>query len=99
MMSRSSPDFPAETGQVSRRAVLQGGLAATALLTVGGRVVGPGWTADAAADPTPSSVPADSDGEWPAYGRDAGGMRHSPLTQINRENVAGSDRRLDLPHR
>jgi len=25
--------------------------------------------------------------EWPAYGRDPGGMRHSPLTQINRDNV------------
>ena len=25
--------------------------------------------------------------EWPAYGRDAGGMRHSPLTQIDRANV------------
>ena len=26
-------------------------------------------------------------GEWPAYARDPGGMRHSPLTQINRDNV------------
>ena len=25
--------------------------------------------------------------EWPAYARDPGGMRHSPLTQINRDNV------------
>src|SRR5689334_14654083 len=25
--------------------------------------------------------------EWPAYGHDAGGMRYSPLTAINRENV------------
>jgi len=29
-----------------------------------------------------------TDGNWPYYGRDAGGMRYSPLTQINRENVA-----------
>lgn len=29
------------------------------------------------------------DNDWPAYGRDAGGARHSPLTQITRENVAG----------
>src|SRR6202030_3286281 len=29
-----------------------------------------------------------NDGEWPYYGHDAGGMRFSPLTQINRENVA-----------
>src|SRR5215212_6908531 len=27
--------------------------------------------------------------EWPAYGRDAGGMRHSPLGQITPRNVAG----------
>jgi quinoprotein glucose dehydrogenase len=26
--------------------------------------------------------------DWPAYGNDAGGMRHSSLSQINRENVA-----------
>ncbi len=25
--------------------------------------------------------------EWPAYARDQGGMRHSPLTQIDRSNV------------
>ncbi len=27
------------------------------------------------------------DGEWPAYGRDPGGAKYSPLSQINRENV------------
>ncbi|HTA68698.1 MAG TPA: PQQ-binding-like beta-propeller repeat protein, partial [Bryobacteraceae bacterium] len=27
------------------------------------------------------------DGEWPAYGRDPGGQRFSPLSMINRENV------------
>src|SRR5271170_194024 len=26
--------------------------------------------------------------EWPNYGNDPGGMRYSPLTQINRENVS-----------
>lgn len=26
-------------------------------------------------------------GDWVAYGRDAGGMRHAPLTQISRQNV------------
>ena len=26
-------------------------------------------------------------GEWPAYGRDPGGMRFAPLDQVNRENV------------
>ncbi len=27
-------------------------------------------------------------GDWPAYGRDPGGARFSPLTQITRANVA-----------
>jgi quinoprotein glucose dehydrogenase len=27
------------------------------------------------------------DGDWPVYGGDAGGMKYSPLTQINRQNV------------
>src|SRR5947208_11184359 len=31
---------------------------------------------------------ADPAGSWPCYGHDAGGMRYSPLTQINRENVS-----------
>jgi membrane-bound PQQ-dependent dehydrogenase (glucose/quinate/shikimate family) len=39
------------------------------------------WTAS----PSPSDSPTDS---WPYYGHDAGGMRYSPLTQINRDNVA-----------
>ena len=30
----------------------------------------------------------DTKGEWGYYGHDAGGMRYSPLAQINRENVA-----------
>jgi membrane-bound PQQ-dependent dehydrogenase (glucose/quinate/shikimate family) len=35
---------------------------------------------------TNGQVPSESD--WPNYGNDPGGMRHSSLTQINRENVA-----------
>jgi quinoprotein glucose dehydrogenase len=31
---------------------------------------------------------ASSDGDWSAYGRDAGGERFSPLDRINRDNVA-----------
>ena len=31
---------------------------------------------------------AQSSDEWPAYGRDAGGNRVSPLAAINRKNVA-----------
>jgi len=33
----------------------------------------------------PSEEAAD---DWPFYGHDAGGMRYSPLTQINRQNVS-----------
>ena len=33
-------------------------------------------------------VAGSSTDDWPYYGHDAGGMRYSPLTQINRENVA-----------
>src|SRR5579864_3417747 len=32
-------------------------------------------------------APAADDGGWPAYGRDAGGTRYSPLKQISRQNV------------
>jgi quinoprotein glucose dehydrogenase len=37
-----------------------------------------------------AAPPAGGNGarDWPAYGRDAGGSRFSPLTQISRENVA-----------
>jgi glucose dehydrogenase len=31
---------------------------------------------------------SDIDGDWPAYGRDPGAQRFSPLTQITRQNVA-----------
>jgi quinoprotein glucose dehydrogenase len=34
------------------------------------------------------SLQAPAPGDWPAYGRDAGGARFSPLTQITRANVA-----------
>ena len=37
------------------------------------------------AAPTP---PDTADDSWPYYGHDAGGMRYSPLTQINRDNVS-----------
>src|ERR1700689_2236445 len=33
------------------------------------------------------SAQSAGDAGWPYYGHDAGGMRFSPLTQINRENV------------
>src|SRR2546423_4657111 len=33
------------------------------------------------------SLQAQAAGDWPAYGRDPGGARFSPLTQITRQNV------------
>ena len=42
------------------------------------------WCCLAAATPAVAQHPA----EWPAYGRDAQGTRYSPLTQIDRANVA-----------
>jgi quinoprotein glucose dehydrogenase len=44
----------------------------------------------ASAQATKSSKPAGpgAGDDWPYYGHDAGGMRYSPLKQINRENVA-----------
>ena len=35
----------------------------------------------------PSRASASADAEWPHYGRDAGGMRFSPLAQITPDNV------------
>src|SRR3954471_17439587 len=37
---------------------------------------------------TAPACPPDAPGDWPNYGRTAGGDRHSPLTQIDRSNVA-----------
>lgn len=37
---------------------------------------------------TPASAQEPADAGWPYYGHDAGGMRFSPLKQINRDNVA-----------
>jgi len=46
----------------------------------------PGWVACLA---FAGACGAAGDRDWPAYGGDAGKTRHSPLTQINRDNVAG----------
>ncbi len=43
------------------------------------------WVAMVAALAVSCNTLAD---EWPTYGGDAGGMRYSPLTQINRDNVS-----------
>lgn len=39
--------------------------------------------------PTLAAPAAAAPGDWPTYGRDAGGERFSPLDQINTANVAG----------
>jgi quinoprotein glucose dehydrogenase len=35
--------------------------------------------------------PADPSGDWPAHGNDLGGLKYSPLADINRDNVARLD--------
>ena len=36
-----------------------------------------------------AGLAAGAPNDWPCYGHDPGGMRYSPLTEINRSNVAG----------
>ena len=76
----------APAGRVSRRSVVQRGMAAGALLTMGSHIVLPSRSAYADATPV-AHASAINEGEWIAYGRDPGGMRHSPLTQITPESV------------
>ncbi|WP_374411670.1 membrane-bound PQQ-dependent dehydrogenase, glucose/quinate/shikimate family [Novosphingobium colocasiae] len=47
-------------------------------------VAASGMLAQAQPDTLPEGM---SDGDWPYYGRDAGGMRYSPLTEIGPQNV------------
>jgi hypothetical protein len=65
---------------ISRRTVLRGGIASSALAVVGGTVWGGTVSAGVQTTPATPIVTSSPDGEWPAYGRDAGGMRHAPLT-------------------
>src|SRR5712692_8541174 len=39
-------------------------------------------------NPSRNHARSAADGDWPYYGHDPGGMRYSPLSQINRENVS-----------
>jgi quinoprotein glucose dehydrogenase len=86
MANNLEPGLVPAIARVSRRSVVQRGVTAGALLTMGGHIVLPSRSAHADATPS-ANAPAINDGEWIAYGRDPGGMRHSPLTQITRENV------------
>jgi quinoprotein glucose dehydrogenase len=75
---------PDATHRLSRQALLRGTLGASAALVLSASQRRAASSAErTAATPTPSLA----HGAWPAYARDAGGARHSPLTQISRENV------------
>lgn len=50
-----------------------------------GLLAGLAWACDGPVAPLASAGPA---ADWPVYGGDPGGLRASPLTQIDRENVA-----------
>lgn len=86
MANRLDPHPSPVSPGVSRRTVLQGGMAAGALLAVSNPTALRQRSAPAAA--TPTVAPAINENEWIAYGRDPGGMRHAPMRQISRDNVA-----------
>ncbi len=73
------------TRRISRRSVLHGGVTAGASLAMGNLPALQQRSLHAAQATPITSRPSES--EWIAYGRDPGGMRHSPLTQITRQNV------------
>src|SRR4051812_29139406 len=47
-----------------------------------------GWASLLLAAGAGAAAPPANDGDWPNYGRTPGGDRHSPLTQVDRGNVA-----------
>jgi quinoprotein glucose dehydrogenase len=85
-MAKPSRTQRPDVSHLSRRTVLQRGVTAGASLAMGSLPAVPRRSLHAAqATPIPGTNL--HDGEWIAYGRDPGGMRHSPLDQITRENV------------
>lgn len=73
-----------QAARFTRRTLLQATSAASAVIAATGFP-----SARASQDATPETdLSAVENGEWIAYGRDPGGMRHSPLTQITGDNVA-----------
>lgn len=61
----------------------------TGLVVVGAVASGQTPQRPATGGATPAAAAPDARaGDWPVYGRDAGGMRHSPLTEITPANVA-----------
>ena len=74
--------------RISRRALVRAGVATSAVVAATGPgIVNP--TKAGSQTPLPTQiVDATHESEWPAYGRDPGGMRHSPFTQITAANVS-----------
>jgi quinoprotein glucose dehydrogenase len=87
MANELQPNLSPASRRVSRRMVVHRGVAAGALLAMGSRMNPSSQSARAADATTVSGAAGVDDGEWIAYGRDPGGMRHSPLSQITRDNV------------
>jgi quinoprotein glucose dehydrogenase len=79
---QSTPRGTAWGSPLTRRTLLRSGAGGAALSLTG---TGRPTITSAAQEATPIA-PRDA-AEWPAYGRDPGGMRHSPLDQITRDNV------------
>src|SRR5580765_6594936 len=78
--------------EILARATQYAGMMRSRLSHRGGSVVSPRWFVGCASLAVAALMPAGRAAErpidgWPVYGHDAGGMRHSPLTDITRRNV------------
>lgn len=78
----------AHRARLTHRVLLAGGVATALLASEPGRMTRAADATPVAASPTTETPIPDT--EWAAYGRDPGGMRHSPLARIARENVQQS---------
>lgn len=87
MTELSRSHRPPQSRRLSRRRVVQSGVGAGALLTLSYHTIGDGRAAQTP-EAKPIPVPASRESGWTAYGRDPGGMRHAPMSQISRDNVA-----------
>lgn len=69
-----------------KKRTLHGILTAGLAMTLAGGL----WAAKKTHNDSAATAAQDADAmEWPTYGHDSGGMRYSPLTQINPKNVSG----------
>ena len=68
-----------------KKRTLHGILTAALAMTLAGGL----WAAKKTHDDSAATAAQEADAkEWPTYGHDSGGMRYSPLTQINAKNVS-----------